>query len=174
MKKIIAMCLFAASFLQASLAFAGNYYIELAVFRNNQANPSAEIWKTDIPALDTSKAVEPDHASLTKGYIPLAKLRNSPDYTLLEAASWKQEAPIRSNITPRYIHAEKAGYSLQGTVSFYQQRFLFMDVDLRLRDKQSGQVYQLKQHKRVKPKEMHYFDHPMFGAVLYLQRSGKQ
>ncbi len=174
MKRILVFCLFLASLLQVTAAVAGNYYIELAVFINNRAGASSEIWNSELPALNTARAVEPTRDSVSKGVIPVSRLRNSPDYTLLTHVSWGQSAPIRSNITPRYIHADTSSYRLSGTVSFYQARFLFVDVDLRLEDKRSGQVYQLKQHKRVKPKEMHYFDHPLFGAILYVQRSGKQ
>jgi len=174
MKRILVLCLFLASFSQAAAALAGNYYIELAVFHNNNTNASSEIWNNDLPPLDAARAVEPTRSSVSGGVIPVSKLRNSPDYTLLTHVSWTQGAPIRSNITPRYIHADTPSYKLSGTVSFYQARFLFVDVDLRLEEKRSGQVYRLKQHKRVKPKEMHYFDHPVFGALLYLQRSAEQ
>jgi len=174
MKKFLVFCLLLGSLLQSSLTLAGHYYIELVVFKNNHAGSSSEIWNNDLAPLKTARAVEPTRSNPARGVIPVSKLRNSPDYTLLTHVSWGQSAPIRSNMTPRYIHADIPGYSLSGTVSFYQARFLFVDVDLRLEDRRNGQVYQLKQHKRVKPKEMHYFDHPVFGAVLYVQRSGEQ
>ena len=66
---------------------------------------------------------------------------------------------------------------LDGSLRFYLSRFLILDLNLALREMQSGgifsgvseknaTIYRLNEPRRIKVSETHYFDHPKFGALV--------
>ena len=62
---------------------------------------------------------------------------------------------------------------VSGTVVVKRSRYLHIKTDLLYRNKAtaSGQVktYRMKGSRRMKSKELHYIDHPMFGMLVYIR-----
>ena len=55
---------------------------------------------------------------------------------------------------------------LEGTIKLYINRYVFTELDLWLYENENH--YQLKQHKKIKSKELHYFEHPKIVALLVI------
>ena len=75
---------------------------------------------------------------------------------------------------------------LDGTISLYAQRYLHLDIDLwwvqqqsgagvetgQLLDEADARVFHIKEQRRVRLNELHYFDHPRFGVLARVTRVG--
>ena len=113
------------------------------------------------------------------------RLAKSPNYDVLYHVRWQQA-------TAQLPHAPRVGISLPPSISItgirgvfrlYATDLLFIDAILRFdellnrahnsdKTKQGSEAnghmvhYFMKQQRRVKFKEIHYFDHPRFGIFL--------
>lgn len=164
----LALLILASAFV-APVAQAGTYYIEAAVIKNN-GQGKGELF-TDESGSVTASGVVPDRTSVSGGYISEEKLR-SHNYPVLAHVSWNQAAQPQSAALPRIISGlDAAGDSLTGDIKFFDRHYLFIDVELQLTDPETRQRYTIKEKRRVRPDEMHYFDHPKFGVILYLKRT---
>lgn len=110
-------------------------------------------------------------------------------YRILHAASWQQPAAVYQNAPVVPVGAPDA--PIQGAVRVYRTSLIFADIVLGLTDvlpdpgttprtataipTMSGHgtvpdpwapLYFINEKRRVKFKEIHYFDHPRFGALL--------
>ena len=155
------------------------YEIEVLVFENKLSGlEGGELWKRDTDkALNTKIA-----AAITTGEIPpvdsalaaaLAKLVNSGQYRVLAHLRWTQTAEAKAVANPVKIKSDNA--ELNGTVRFYLSRFLYMDVNLMLKQEggglfssteKEGTVLRLSEHRRIKTMDINYFDHPKFGVLV--------
>jgi hypothetical protein len=68
-------------------------------------------------------------------------------------------------------------YALSGTIEISRGHYLHLDADLFYRKpgKSAGEaasslkLYRLKHKRRMKSKEIHYIDNPMFGMLVYIK-----
>ena len=167
--------------LHAAPATTNMYEIEVVVFENRLSDlEGSELWTREQGnPLSTEK-----DDSVVAGEKPPADSALSAAATALEKTGrhhvlahlrWQQSAEAKSVSKPVKISNTESG--LNGSLRFYLSRFLILDLNLALREAQSGgifsgasensaSVYRLNEPRRIKVSETHYFDHPKFGALV--------
>jgi len=182
------------TFIQASDKI--NWYsIEYVIFKTNSFNnPYLEPWTKEplaIPdnaiALDelsfknSFKALTPQQQQLHGVWRRLDKLSS---YTPISEGGWIQPLKSRGAVTPIIINNQLTNELLKGTITLRRRRFLHLDIDLQLSEEtklvpaqidlmdttQQTTNYRLKQTRRLKTKELHYFDHPRFGLLIKIEK----
>ena len=169
------------------------YKIEALVFKSLSASESNEIWPTESGIAEPqsqsmasqSEIVQLRSSSENKGELVNIKERmeDSGEYIVLDYRKWRQLADSRSQspVTVYDSRYEDIG-QLKGIIQFYMSRFLHINVDLSLApehytitETESGQtgrpLFQIQQDKRIKSKNIYYFDHPEFGVLVYINPS---
>lgn len=167
--------------LHAAPAATNMYDIEVVVFENRLTDlEGGELWARN-PEKTASAAKD---ESITAGEKPLTDSPLSAATTALEKSGrhhvlahlrWKQSAEAKSVSKPVKISNTAGG--LDGSLRFYLSRVLLLELNLVLREGQSGGilsgtsekdavVYRLNEPRRIKVSETHYFDHPKFGALV--------
>jgi hypothetical protein len=164
------------------------YQVEIVVFQTNLPYLEGdELWTNDVvntklPGLD--KAVElPDMPSPASPLWKVAgTLEAGGDYRVLAHKRWV--VPADPQASAKWIYLSSigvGGLELQGTLRFYQSRFLHVDVELLLRepamrasatsqpDDNGPRIYRIGEHRRIKSGQINYFDHPRFGALLEVE-----
>ncbi len=116
------------------------------------------------------------------------RLRASPGYEVIQHTTWREEVKLISEAPFVDVSALSLGEEsvLRGVVRFYHSPLLYVDVLLRYRPfddplpllpqaVSTGAVenasagpgsYFLEEKRRLKLKEIHYLDHPRFGAII--------
>ncbi len=173
------LALLLVSFSQNALARL--YKVELIIFTNEGV--SAEQW--DFGSEATTKKLTQHNKSSARSREPvnpiglsnLANIRTriaqSSDHRILKTLSWTQSSASYAN-SP-LIRVDSPGYQLDGTVRVYAPNLLFTEFNLRYHPGVISppqfampdiEQYFLQEKRRLKLEEVHYFDHPKFGAVL--------
>lgn len=154
------------------------YQVELVVFE--QLSSSSDEQSPVLPPSDpanvtpqtSNNKIQPARRESLAGIAE--RLRNSANYRVLGYHSWQQSA-ISKNASPRVaIDGER----LSGHIRFYKSSYLHAELDLWLQDDsqrsagdaafQGPRYPNLRESRRLRSKEVHYFDHPRFGAILQL------
>jgi len=152
---------------------AALYDVEVLVFENRDpGSDGGEAWKEttgEIPGLDRAAIPEglpaPDSA-LSRA---VSALERGGRYRVLVHRRWQQAAEAKPEGMP--LRLQSAGGELDGTLRFYSSRFLYIEMNLALHG--TGAVYPLTEHRRVRLKEIHYFDHPRIGALVRITAAEK-
>lgn len=189
---LILLLLFAGIALGADTDAPPWYDVELIVFKN-KAPPAqnGELWPLDpgTPELAQATELSPPAAGAqafqqlaSPGQTldsALARLSASRDYRPLLHLAWRQPVTAQADAPAVHVYggedraegietgAAAPARELDGTVRVSRNRFLHVDVDLLLRE-ESGRTFRLRQSRRVNSGELHYFDHPAFGALVKL------
>ncbi|MEW6329853.1 MAG: CsiV family protein [Pseudomonadota bacterium] len=177
--------------LQAAPAATNLYEIEVVVFENRLSGlEGGELWRRAPEKPADAKTDERISAGgkppADSGLAPaVAALEKSGRHPVLAHLRWKQSAEAKSVSKP--VKIAGAGGGLDGSLRFYLSRFLIVEMNLGLREAQSGGafsgspgngvvVYSLNEPRRIKVSETHYFDHPKFGALVRVSpvRAGGQ
>ncbi len=162
---------------------APTYTVEVLVFENRLPHlEGGELWLKDglePMTSDLSDAIRPKDAPLSGSALSEAAaiIQNDGDYRILAHKRWVQNAEAKSTTKP--IRINSADMKLDGVLKFYLSRFLHVNLDLTLNESQRGffgdpteasqQTYQIKSRRRIKSRQIHYFDHPKFGALVYIE-----
>ncbi len=151
------------------------YDIEVLVFENRQPGlEGGEVWKE--PGKETGNiegaatpegAPEPD-STLSQAAGALAV---GGQHRVLAHKRWQQNADAKAETAP--LRLQSPGQELDGTLRFYFSRFLHVELNLTLQEGHGGMAYQLVEHRRVRPQEIYYFDHPKLGALVRVTAVGK-
>ncbi len=156
----------AAAVAAAPAAFAqstARYVVELVVFRQPGAEPPAATVMTTPRAAGPAGRVE----LLPEAEWQLANvdggLKRSGRYRVLGHAAWAANVPANGAVSAR-IEDMLPGSGLSGVVAVQRGQYLFLRVDLDYATP-DGRVFQLRERRRVKFTERHYFDHPALGAI---------
>ncbi|MBS0395636.1 MAG: hypothetical protein JSR54_13490 [Proteobacteria bacterium] len=145
-------------------AGSARYHVEILVFRQPGPLPPAY----PLPALPVASAipgrVEPLPESAWQLNAAEQGLAHRGGYTLLAHAAWAAIVPPNGRTTARLEDVLKDGSGLAGAVAVQRGQYLFLGVDV---DYQAapGTTYGLREKRRIKFGERHYFDHPAFGLV---------
>lgn len=163
------------------------YRIEAIVFQNNSGSATFEA--TDYQAA----SIKPSNGNVWRERPLLltdevSQLNTSPNYHVINYAAWGQASlPYRRSPYITYIprtavlstaitgsfpaqstielpSTSIATDDLRGSLRIYANDLLYAHVDLELNG------YQLKEKRRLKLNETHYFDHPKFGLILQVSR----
>lgn len=185
MKHLLA--LFALAFACAAQAAAPGtstslYNVEVLVFENRMPGlEGGELWAQDkvrpLPDEASNPLVpgqpEDPESILTRAAEELGK---DGSYRVLLHGYWQQSAEAKSDTKP--IRLATADGALNGLFRFYLARFLHVDVNLQL--SQPGAtpeapplVVRLREHRRIRTQDVHYFDHPRFGMLVRITPAEK-
>jgi Peptidoglycan-binding protein, CsiV len=168
------------AFHQAVVAAPPIYDVEIIIFRNNVMSDAGEQWTT--PA---SSELQPTRVFSQDEFTELSPtlyqlddirggLRNSSGYTVLLQRAWRQVGYDAAHAIPYPIHslAGNGRDSIDGSVTLTRERYLHLDVDLTLKTADSTSpapgskpAFRLHEKRRMRSRELHYFDHPRFGMI---------
>jgi hypothetical protein len=150
-------------------AGSARYLVEIIVFRQPGPAPQA------VPA-----AALPGATTLPGRVAPLpragwqlagvaAALVRGTGYTLLAHTAWTAIVPPNGRTTARLEDVLPGDAPLAGAVAVQRGQYLFLGVDIDYRPPSGavpeGAVYALRDRRRIKFGERHYFDHPAFGVI---------
>lgn len=110
------------------------------------------------------------------------RIATNGNYELLLHTGWRQPGLSRDQALPVRIRSglspDAGGTSqprLDGTVRLSVARVLQFETDLRYRDPLAAphadqtstpHIYRMAESRRMRSKELHYLDHPMFGVIV--------
>ncbi len=89
------------------------------------------------------------------------KLEDSENYRVLYHKSWSQPVLNEEQSTAAWV--EVSGL-VEGTINLMKKKYLHIKTDL-VFNSTEGSV-KLMENRRLKSKELHYFDHPLFGLLV--------
>jgi hypothetical protein len=157
---------------------ASLYDVEVLVFENRLPElEGGELWSRDqtkSPPRGLAEAVVPADAPAADSTLAVTAQALDKDghYRVLLHKRWQQGAEAKSETKPMRLTTSE----LDGTFRFTLTRFLYVDVDLLLRDAKGGDTgprYRLTEHRRINLQEVHYLDHPKFGVLVRISQAGK-
>jgi hypothetical protein len=174
-----------AAFNPVGVAAAPIYDVEIIIFRHNVMSDAGEQWTAQQAGdLQPARVLSQDaFTELGSNQYQLdgirAGLRNSSGYTVLLHRAWRQPGYDATHAIAYPIHAfaENAAYSIDGSVTLIRERYLHLDVDLLLTPASSAPpvgysdgpdsrpAFRLREKRRMRSREVHYFDHPRFGMI---------
>jgi hypothetical protein len=148
------------------------YTVEIIVFRTEATAPAAPTPMSDLGnATSSASDMEITSTSVRRLVGAAQKLRNSPGLKVLAHKAWTQ-APAGWN-SGRSASAAKLGLSsagISGRITLERGQYLHVGFDLTVDE--GGQRYHLNELRRIKPDEIHYFDHPAIGVVAVVTGGG--
>ncbi len=155
------------------------YEIEILVFENRLPElEGGESWLGEpriTPAL-LAEAIDVGTPPASDSELARAAklLEKDGHYRVLAHLRWQQTAEGKSATKP--VRIRGVDPALDGVLRFYLSRFLHVDLELVWRQTAKGDsgltpsspaaAYGIAAHRRIRTKELHYFDHPKFGALL--------
>ena len=177
---IIAAALLLMTVMQQAAA-AKRYQVEVIVFEHLSMNTGGEIWPEEdsMPQWEDALAIFSDSQDSRFSPLPSARykmggvyrvLRASQDYRPIMHIAWEQVGLPSSRARSIYVASDNG--QVEGAVTLEQSRFLFVDMELiyQLGDS-DGKFAHLNERRRMKLKELHYFDNPVFGAIVQVTRA---
>lgn len=165
------------------------YDVEVVVFRNRSAQADGEHWprRRAETGRGTSGGFPGDPVDTGIEELLLGQrslqaiadsLQRSGAYDVLVHTAWRQTGLDRTLAQPYRVPGgtRRSGYRLEGTIRLVRERFLHLDIDLLLSKPQAAlipgqardmpdRVYELRETRRVRRGELHYFDNPYLGVI---------
>lgn len=173
------------------------FQVEIVVFETLALKGwTEEFWSDDIPILNlgdddvmNAPSVKPEYFMLND---EVSKMTTRMGYNVLFHQAWVVNALPEKQAKPLYISVlpEKDYQSrLEGTLLFYKSRYPHIELNLELERKiplvirtdfaknQNMQEdllpefwrFQLKESRKIKTGQIHYLDHPIFGALVEIK-----
>jgi hypothetical protein len=143
---------------------SARFQIEMLVFRQPGPAPRAAPVPVRPAAITSAGRVE---VLAADGRWQLAAAREAlarRGYGTLGHAAWTATVPTNGRTTARLEDVLKAGSPLAGTIALQRSQYLFLGVDIDYVSA-ADTVYGVRERRRVKFGERHYFDHPAYGAI---------
>ena len=161
--------------------YADNWYkVELIAFENVSPVTRGELWQSDIiPRYDHSillnraddpliafNEIAPNRYSLHGIY---RALERASTYQPLLHLGWQQPALIGTR--SKYVRVIDTMGKIDGTVRVRSGPLLFVELDLSYIIDANKPLYTtIKEARKIKLNELHYFDHPLFGIIIRVSR----
>lgn len=171
------------------------YDIELLVFQNLVAGDGGEVWPPDYSTWH-EEAAGTATAAPTVQWLPersyrlkaeRAALNRSSQYRTLAYLAWRQPVADRISARPLALPGRPLSNAawVDGTVRVAVERYLHLNLDLKLHLPQSAAAtgasdpvgginevqlpeIRLSEQRRMRSKELHYFDNPRFGVIALI------
>lgn len=162
--------------LWALLALAGslpaespNYEVEILIFENLKPDTGGEaLVATGHATVDASsvgmeggRGIQP----LPRGPYNLQAIydamRRSSQYRPLLHWAWRQPGWPQN----RSVAIQLQGSGLGGYLTLIRSRYLHLSADVIFNDPLSGTPLRLREIRRMRSGELHYFDHPRYGIL---------
>ena len=100
------------------------------------------------------------------------RLRRSGEYEILGHLSWQQQVPERGRPQPIYVNLNDG--QLQGELAVTLGRYLHTSARLWFMPDNlvsgAGHYAQMVQSRRMRSATLHYFDHPLFGMIVRIDK----
>lgn len=177
---IVALALLPVLAAQAATAPASPsvYEVEVVVFESRMPElEGSELWTWSngkkTAAEPAAVAAPPMLAGSSELSAAVTALQSDPRYRVLIHQRWVQAAEAKTASKPVLVRSNER--EIDGTVLFYMNRFLHLELDLGFQTPRSSAIaapepstppYRINEQRRVKSQELHYFDHPKFGALV--------
>lgn len=121
------------------------------------------------------------------------KMSPKKGYKILFHKAWSQDTGSDLEMPTVIIESAKGSSQLAGTIKLYKSRFAHIDLDLRLERRIPDKIkteflaqqkfapediapetwqFQLKESRKIRPNQLHYIDHPMYGVLVQLRYNG--
>ncbi len=166
------------------------FEIELVIFENSDSHwMESEQWPDDLepPVFDHALELAEQEPLVTKRLEGVAKrISRSSKYKLLMHTGWLQSVLSRDDAVGVRLTKTVGDNTLDGIVKISVERYLHVNIDLLYQKETRGlhplvlqsdtdpfsfsmdfKSYAIKGKRRIRSKELHYFDHPLV-AVLVL------
>ena len=149
-----------------------------------------ERWKDDIEMIDLENAtyVKPLDSNENMLNEQAKKMTEKKGYHKLFHQSWLVEAKEEKYATPILIQTNK-GSDLDGSIVFYKSRYPHIKLNLELNRRIPSRVkeafalqqnieidelpdkwqFTISEARKLKSNQLHYIDHPIFGALVQIQ-----
>ncbi len=142
---------------------AKDYMVEVLVFENVNSGIATESQAYEAPKKmksgSTAWAISPTMLNTEADSII-----ESPDYELKHHYSWGIESlPYEDSANYTIVEPESRGY-----IKVYADQLLFTNIDLDFKG------FRMKEKRRLKLNEKHFFDHPKFGLLMQVSRLPKE
>ena len=171
--------LFSSNALSASSESPRWFDIELIVFENSDQHwMASEQWPDDLeaPPFDNALDLEQQTLLVTKRLDGVAgRISRSSKYKLLLHTGWRQSVLPRDKAVGVRLTTTDGNNTLDGVVKISVERYLHVNFDL-LYQKSEGsdlidspvnmKAYSIKGKRRIRSKELHYFDHPLVSMLV--------
>lgn len=173
------------------------YSVEIIVFAHaKESYRASESWKQDLvqPQFTGAKILTPAGSAGSKAFQAVdpsryrlqwewSRLQSSGEYRPLLHTAWLQPGLPREQAVGVILESGPASESLggarplSGVVKVGLSRYLHLDVNLLYRKGIAGSAadgtprfdtFQLSESRRMRSKEVHYLDHPMFGVIALI------
>lgn len=165
-------------------AAAPVYDVEIVIFRHKPVTDAGERWNRPVQDELRAGGVFPqgEFSELDRSLHRLegvrGGLRNSRNYEVLAHRAWRQVGYDTAHAVPYPVQAYTGNgdYRVEGSVKLVRERYLHLDVDLLLltaggapgqytEAPGSRPAFELREKRRMRSRELHYFDHPRFGVI---------
>lgn len=165
------------------------YDVELVVFRNLDGSATPEDWalearegEKDVPLTVQDSEESPVIAvpvgtgmsGIGRQALPrdkyrlsniAASLQRSRGYRTVAHFGWSQVgSPLNAAVAEPIDSLVPPG-TVSGSAALARGRYLHLTLDLDFEAEPGGQRYVLRQTRRMRSTERHYFDHPHFGVI---------
>ncbi|MEJ2176882.1 MAG: CsiV family protein [Gammaproteobacteria bacterium] len=176
MNKLLVVLVMLAQFYVLPV-FARDYEIELLIFERVTPSPDTEEqWNAGSNQILAHQEELRDSSTssvklpLKQGVSRLNRLEKEllgSGYRLLSSSHWRQPGEVFQNAP--VVNVSRADNRMLGYLKIYNTSLIFADINLGLVDPlvdPHQPSYFISEKRRLKFKEIHYFDHPRFGAIL--------
>lgn len=171
------------------------FKVEIIVFQTLALRGwTEEYWPVDPEIIDTEDAIVKRPLARSQNMLnsQVAKMTSRAGYKVLFHQSWLVQAVTEKNAKPILILVEpnRTGQArLEGSIKFYKSRHphvitkleLEQKIPTRIREKlaEHQQInledlpeywrFNINESKRINSNQLHYLDHPLFGALIQIQ-----
>ncbi len=177
-----------------------NYTIEVIVFENLALKGwTEERWPDEIELPNTDNSVSLNTPEKSRLYLKekntqLTEVADkvAKNYRIIFHQAWSQNAYSPQKTPTVLIENDRAGgTNLLGTVKLYKTRFAHVQFDLELEKRIPSKVreavaenqqvaiedlpqywrFNVVESRKIKPSELHYIDHPLFGILVKIHKN---
>lgn len=197
---LLFVCLAPFSQLAKAQTDIPSYKIEIIIFESLALKGwTEEYWPMDIelPNTDNTLSVLSTQQrplfinNSAKTLTTKANALSRKGYRVLMHRAWTQKAYPNKNSTQVLLEAsDQYGTNMLGTVRLYKTRFAHVNFDLNFDRRIPSKVqaafaqnqqleatnlpthwsFQLKESRKIRPGELHYLDHPLFGVLVQIEK----
>jgi len=170
------------------------YDVELVVFQNLNPNATPEDWafeagqrqqsapiamdgeETSVVAAASDTLAVSGRQILSRDQFRLnaiaSALQRNRNYRTLAHVGWSQVGSPLNAAVPERLDALLPSGLVSGSAALARGRYLHLTLDLDFQS-EGGQHYVLRQTRRMRSTERHYFDHPQFGVIALVTPQGQ-
>ncbi len=147
------------------------FEIELVIFENSDSYwMDSEQWPDDVepPPFDGALELSQQKPLKTTRLEGVAKrISRSSKYKLLMHKGWLQSVKPRDEAIGVRLTKTIGENTLDGIVKISVERYLHVNIDLLYQKENEGfKSYTIKSKRRIRSKELHYFDHPLVSVLV--------